>query len=112
MRIWTTAVAAAAIAVATAGAAHAAPESDATFFDFLQSHGVSTDQPELLKNTAGEICRQFDDGASFAEVGVALMERGADPHQATIQIFGAVDSYCPANAGQLNVAPTPPTRLV
>jgi hypothetical protein len=40
------------------------------------------------------------------------MQRGADPHEATIQIFGAVDAYCPGNTHLLNVMAPPTTRLV
>ena len=74
------------------------------YFDFLQSHGVSIDQPEPLKTTASQICQGFDDGLTFTQVGGALMQRGESPHEATIQIFGAVEAYCPAHDPQLNVA--------
>jgi hypothetical protein len=99
-------------AVAAASPATAAPgvDNDSVYLDFLQSHGVSIDQPGPLKSTAGEICRGFDDGMTFTGVGATLMQRGATPHEATIQIFGAVEAYCPSHDQQLNVAPT--TRLV
>ena len=38
------------------------------------------------------------------------MQRRADPHEATIQIFGAVDAYCPGNTHLVMAPPT--TRLV
>jgi hypothetical protein len=99
-------------AVAAASPATAAPDvdKDSVYLDFLQNHGVSIDQPGPLKSTAGEICRGLDDGMTFTEVGATLMQRGTTPHEATIQIFGAVEAYCPSHDAQLNVAPT--TRLV
>ena len=99
-------------AFAAAPPATAAPaaDNDSVYLDFLQSHGVSIDQPEPLKTTASQICQGFDDGLTFTQVGCALMQRGGSPHEATIQIFGAVEAYCPAHDPQLNVAP--PTRLL
>jgi Protein of unknown function (DUF732) len=97
-------------AAAPAAAAPAAADGDSMYFDFLRSHGVSVDQPGPLKITASEICQGFDDGMTFVDVGNALMQRGADPREATIQIFGAVEAYCPVHDPLLNVAPT--TRLV
>ena len=106
--------AAAVLAAVSAAPASATPtpNSDYLYFDFLQDHGVSIDQLETLTTTAGEICQGFDAGKSFGEVGAALMQRGADPHEATIQIFGAVDAYCPGNTHLLNVMAPSTTRLV
>jgi hypothetical protein len=98
------------IAAAPPATATPAADSDSVYFDFLQSHGVSIDQPGPLKTTASEICQGFDNGLTFTQVGGALMQRERSPHEATIQIFGAVEAYCPAHEPQLNVAP--PTRLV
>jgi hypothetical protein len=107
-------IAAAVLAAVSAAPASATPttNSDSLYFDFLQHHGVSIDQPEMLKTTASEICQGFDGGKTFGEVGGALMQRGASPHEATIQIFGAVDAYCPGNTHALDVMPPPTTRLV
>ena len=65
-------------AFAAAPPATAAPaaDNDSVYFDFLQSHGVSIDQPEPLKTTASQICQGFDDGLTFTQVGGALMQRG------------------------------------
>jgi hypothetical protein len=65
-------------AVARAPPAAAAPvaDSDSVYLDFLQSHGVSIDQPGQLTSTAGEICQAFDDGLSFIQVGNVLMQTG------------------------------------
>jgi hypothetical protein len=97
-------------AAPSAVAAPAAADNDSMYLDFLQSHGVSIDQPGPLKTTAGEICQGFDNGLTFTQIGTALIQRGASPHEATIQVFGAVDAYCPIHDPQLNV--TPPTQLI
>jgi hypothetical protein len=56
---------------------------------------LSTDTPTELKDVALVICQSFDDGLSFNQVGLPLMNGGATSHEAAVEIFGAIGAYCP-----------------
>ena len=64
-----------------------------------------------LRQTALGICHGFDDGLTFVQVGGPLIDGGATPHQAAVEIIGAVDAYCPRNDRALSFA-NPPIQLV
>ncbi|HUO38297.1 MAG TPA: DUF732 domain-containing protein [Mycobacterium sp.] len=91
--------------------ADAGADSDSAHLAFLQDHGVPAEAPTTMKQTALGICRGFDDGLTFVQVGASLIDRGATAHQAAVEIIGAVDSYCPRNDRALSF-PNPATRLV
>ncbi len=97
--------------VATAAPAAADADSDSAYFAFLQDHGVAPDAPAAMKQTALGICRGFDDCLTFLQVGGPLIDGGATPHQAAVEIIGAVDAYCPRNDRALSFA-NPAIRLV
>jgi hypothetical protein len=93
---------------AVPAAADPVADGDSVYLGILQDHGVSIGAPVAMKKTALGICRRFDEGLSFAQVGTQLLDDGATVHQAAVEIVAAVDVYCPRNAYALSIAnPTP-----
>ena len=105
------AIAVAGAAIVAPAVAHAGTDDDTAYLGFLRDHGVPTDTPVALKQTALGICRGFDQGLTFVQVGGPLMDDGATAHQAAVEIFGAVGAYCPRNDQALSFA-DPAIQLV